>query len=370
MSHPNTSFVQKQSELDALELDSQVLGIDHEWIQRKTYFPIPSLAQISTSDRLIIVDLLQNLDLKRISEFFLRDDVQVICHDATSEMPLMMRVYKSIPLNILDTQLASSFVDGSGYPSYASLAKKFAGVEIDKSKQQSNWLKRPLDSRQLAYAFSDVRYLRSIWDGLYKQLQEEEKTEWFMEEQRLRRAEFLNRKSNSYLNLKGVDEMSTAEVSLLKCFYEWREGKARALNIPRRWLIDDVSLRKLVASAVQSHRELRSLLEEMDRGRWMNELGSVLRRWRLGSTPVPFFFSLQKKKRRGVMNDLRSLRDQIADSAGTLPDVIFRKSQIIDIVETYRMNATLPLWFGDWRRALLQDRVQTILLRYFRSVKQ
>ena len=43
------------------------------------------------------------------------------------------------------------------------------GIELDKTEQTSDWSRRPLSKRQLAYAALDVEVLPPLWDRLQMQ---------------------------------------------------------------------------------------------------------------------------------------------------------------------------------------------------------
>ena len=66
-------------------------------------------------------------------------------------------------INLFDTQIANSFLDGDFAISYQGLVKQELGITLEKDETRSNWIRRPLSDSQLKYAALDVEYLIHLY---------------------------------------------------------------------------------------------------------------------------------------------------------------------------------------------------------------
>ena len=54
--------------------------------------------------------------------------------------------------------------------SYVNLVKQVTGRDLDKTSRFTDWSRRPLSQKQLAYALGDVTHLRDIYRHLKAEL--------------------------------------------------------------------------------------------------------------------------------------------------------------------------------------------------------
>src|SRR5690606_40758723 len=64
--------------------------------------------------------------------------------------------------NVFDTQVGMSFLGHGLQVSYQNALKQMLEIDIEKDQPRSNWLARPLSSKQLLYAANDVHYLMQL----------------------------------------------------------------------------------------------------------------------------------------------------------------------------------------------------------------
>ena len=81
-------------------------------------------------------------------------------------------------INIFDTQLANSFLNGDFSISYQGLVEQELGILLNKNETRSNWLRRPLSDSQLKYAALDVEYLIHLYNQQKKELSISSKLSW------------------------------------------------------------------------------------------------------------------------------------------------------------------------------------------------
>ena len=151
-------------ELDALcaeLLREKVIGLDVE-----TTLVDHDLCtiQIATSAYNAIIDALALRELEPLAAVFESSDVLKVIHNATFERSVLAR--QNLPLaNVFDTLSASRRIRGKridGGHSLAAVCARELGRTVAKTEQTSDWTRRPLSDRQLAYAALDSEILLEL----------------------------------------------------------------------------------------------------------------------------------------------------------------------------------------------------------------
>ena len=369
VSQTTKCFIQTQKELDQLDWNVDLIGADHEFTHRNTYFPVPSLVQLATSKTVVAIDLLADLDLSALKQLALEKSVRFICHDATSEMPLIEHVFRSVPENYVDTQLASSFLAPSKIANYASLVLEHCGITLDKGAQTSNWSRRPLSQTQLEYAWADAEHLIDVWLKLQAQLHSSNKRHWYEEELALRRNQFGEDPTYPSSLMSKLPDFNPKQFSLLRELLDWRESVAARLNIPRQWIVNDAKLKELAELAETSRKVFRNRVQALSMQRWSKNLTKVFASRGERVDNIPYVLVLGKDVYERIYKDLRLIRDKVAAEVGVLPDLIFlRKKQTVDIVDAFRSHGGFPNWFGKWRLNLVGEEFGRVLASHLEPV--
>jgi len=149
-----------------LAKDSYVT-VDTEFMREQTFWPELCLIQMAGEGREAIIDpLAENLDLKPFFGLLANKRVMKVFHAARQDLEIIWLKARLIPEPIFDTQVAAMVCGFGDQVSYESLARRLAKVQIDKSSRFTDWSRRPLSQKQLAYALSDVIHLRPIYEKL------------------------------------------------------------------------------------------------------------------------------------------------------------------------------------------------------------
>ena len=345
------------------------IGLDHEFNFRTTYLPTPALVQFSTPDRIVLVDLLQKLDLSKISAVFDQPNVRFICHDLSSEIPLLLQVFGKVPINLVDTQLAKSFVQSKKIVSYASLVQEYLDVVLDKEQQVSRWLQRPLTKSQIEYASADTEHLIALWQKLEDELHRTSKAEWFEEEVCLQQRYFKSLEVQPYTLVKHANRLDEMQYSFLQDLFQWREKTAARLDRPRQWIMKDAQIMVLARKAPSTARLIKRSLREVDSGKWFNDLLNVWRRWERRIDNIPYVVGLGRKKFDRIFESLRDIRNEVANNHQLFPDLLLRKKQTVDLVESFHKSGEFPDWFGKWRSDILGAKFKKALTEYIDPLK-
>lgn len=159
------------SKLSALT-ESDVLGVDTEFIRVREYYPKLALLQICIKgDDLYLVDPLA-CSLSEILPALLHTKAQILIFSGKEDLEILfqyaqaLKVEDFIPQQIYDLQVMAAFANHSFGRGLFTLVKDFCGVELNKEQTLSDWLARPLTDDQLNYAALDVAYLPEMHEGL------------------------------------------------------------------------------------------------------------------------------------------------------------------------------------------------------------
>jgi ATP-dependent Lhr-like helicase len=125
------------------------------------------LVQLATREHIYILDPLELSSLDPLLRLLADPDVVKVIHNASFERQVLRRQGGQL-VNVVDTLALSRARHGTveGGHSLAAVCRRELGIELDKREQTSDWMRRPLSDRQLAYAAMDVEVLLPLWDQL------------------------------------------------------------------------------------------------------------------------------------------------------------------------------------------------------------
>jgi ribonuclease D len=219
------------------------VAIDTEFVWERTYFPQLGLIQIGLSEEEnFLIDAPAIDDLSPLGELLQDEGVVKILHDAQQDLYILRRATGAYPKNIFDTRLASGFAGLSSTISLMDLLKEVAGVTIHKTESRTDWLRRPLSDRQIAYAIDDVRYMPAVMDELLVRIDDRGRSDWLAEELGAYNDPALYEEKDprtQYGRIKGASRMRGDELSVLRELAAWREEEARRHDRPRGHILKD-----------------------------------------------------------------------------------------------------------------------------------
>jgi len=181
------SFTLIQNTKDLHFLNEELLccpyvGIDTEFRRTNKYNMKLALLQVNDTEEIYIIDCLKIKEPQINCSFLFSKNVKKILHSCKEDIEAIYSWTLLEIINIFDTQIASSFLDGPFSISYKDLVKEKLGITLDKKETRTNWLRRPLSEAQLDYAASDVLFLIELYIGQKEELIKQNKLKWFEEE--------------------------------------------------------------------------------------------------------------------------------------------------------------------------------------------
>jgi ribonuclease D len=255
------------SDLAALchELSSDTfVAVDTEFMRESTFWPELCLIQIAGTKREAIIDpLAPGLDLKPFFELMANKKVVKVFHAARQDVEIIWILGKVIPTPMFDTQVAAMVCGFGDQIGYENLVRRLAKAEIDKSSRFTDWSRRPLSAKQLAYAMSDVTHLRVIYEKLKKELDESGREPWLEEEMAILTAPetYTARPEDAWKRIK-FRARNKKQVAVLMSVSAWREREAQERNVPRSRVLKDDALTEVASQipvTTETLRELRAL---------------------------------------------------------------------------------------------------------------
>jgi ribonuclease D len=237
----NFSLIRNNKELDqfiAKIKNKKKFYFDTEFERRSTYKAIISIVVIFDGKNIGVIDCLEKkINFKKIFKILNKKKNTLIIHSSRQDLEIFLSIVKKISFNVFDTQIGALFNGYRETPSYKKLVQDFCRVNIDKSLQKENWLKRPISEERINYLINDVYYLRIIFNKLNNKLIKKNKLKSF---NKLIKREiykishedypviFKKKLGNNILNNKKFIKI----VSL-------RNKIAQKINLPKNWVFSD-----------------------------------------------------------------------------------------------------------------------------------
>lgn len=249
---PGYRIVDTDEQLDEVVdqlLDTDRYAIDTEFHRERTYYPQLALIQIAWPGDLVLIDPIA-VDPAPLAEVFRSTDVEAVLHACSQDLEVLELVAGAAPSRLFDTQIAAAFV-GMRTPSLASLHDQLLGLKLPKANRLTDWLRRPLEPEQQAYAASDVAHLLEIQDLLIDQLEDNGRLAWADDECELARTKGLSvrKPEEAWLRIKEARSLGARARTAAQELAAWRERSAQDRNIPVRHVLPDLAIVALAQKA-------------------------------------------------------------------------------------------------------------------------
>ncbi|HEU0167217.1 MAG TPA: ribonuclease D [Chloroflexota bacterium] len=367
MAELNAVMVASKPQLQELVDDVRAcgrMGLDTEFLREKTYFARLCLAQVSTVGHVYLVDPVNGLDVGPLAELLAETSIEVVVHAGWQDLQLFYQLSGVVPANVFDVQLAAGFAGYSASLGYGKLVQDVLGVTLEKGEAYSDWCRRPLTDRQLDYAADDVRYLLPAADRLKQQLAELGRQRWLADEMRsLEAADTYAPDEEVWRKVSGQGALSPRQTAVLRELARWREEAAAQRDLPRGWLVKDVTLLEIARRAPSSLAELKAIrgLEPREAERWGAAILATVEKGKhapaVERAPVPSK-TIQNRARMisGLCDALLRAR---AEQAGIAPELVYARADLdalLFAVLAKRETGATRLMQG-WRRELAGEPV-------------
>jgi ribonuclease D len=238
-----------------------VIGFDTEFIGEATYHSNLCLIQVSTSERLYVIDPQTVGPLDRFWLLTTDPERVLVVHAGREEIRIGHQASGKTPSRIFDLQIAAGLV-GIGYPmGYANLVQQVLQMPLAKGETLSDWSRRPLTPQQMEYAFNDVRFLLPLYERLRRQLVSLSREEWLAEESaaQIRHALFDGPEFERWRKLRGIGSLDRKRLAVVRELFNWRESVAERQNRPARTVLRDDLLVEIARRNPKGERDFALL---------------------------------------------------------------------------------------------------------------
>lgn len=262
---------------------SDFVAVDTEFLREQTFWPQLCLIQAAGPDVEMVVDpLAPGLDLTPFWDLMIDERVVKVFHAARQDIEIVYAEADRIPRPVFDTQVAAMVCGFGESVSYVNLVKKVTGHDIDKSSRFTDWSRRPLSSKQLAYALGDVTHLREIYRFLQGELDKSGRAGWLQEEMStlIDPATYESDPEHAWQRLK-LRVRNRKSLAVMMELAAWRERLAQTQDVPRARILRDEALYDIANHAPTEPEqlgELRTLSEGFSRSQRAREIVEAVRR--------------------------------------------------------------------------------------------
>jgi ribonuclease D len=334
--------------------------VDTEFMRERTYWSNLCLVQLGGPEEAVAVDpLAEGIDLAPLYALMADPKILKVFHAARQDVEIFFNATGKVPVPMFDTQVAAMVCGFGEAASYETLAAKLAKAKIDKSSRFTDWCRRPLTDKQIAYALGDVTHLREVYRKLADQLEKSGRSEWMREEMAVltnpATYDIDPREVWKRLRLRSDKPQMLALVRELAA---WREIEARRINIPRGRVIKDETLMEIAHHAPATAAELartRGLSNGFADGRQGKEILAAIARAKTMPLELRDAEAARPKKPKApaaVLDLLKVLLKHVSEEQGVATKLVATSDDLERLAAEDEPD--IPVLHG-WRRRLFGD---------------
>jgi ribonuclease D len=278
-----------------------------------------------------------------------------------------------MPQPMIDTQILAAFSGRALSWGFAAMVEQYTGVALDKSESRTDWLARPLTTRQCDYAAADVWYLLPIARTL---LAETEEAGWLnaaLDECRLmmqRRGEILA-PEEAWRDISNAWQLRTRQLACLRLLADWRLRKARERDLAVNFVVREENLWAVARYMPGSMGELDSIglsgSEIRFHGKTLLSLVAQAQALPEDALPEPLLNLVDMPGYRKAFKAIKALVQEVSESKGLSAELIASRRQINQLLNWHwqlKPQTNLPELISGWRAELMAERLNALLTEY------
>ncbi|MCB2056233.1 MAG: ribonuclease D [Geminicoccaceae bacterium] len=236
--------------------------VDTEFMRDRTYWPQLCLVQLAGENEAVAIDpLAPGIDLAPLADLLRDTRVLKVMHACRQDMEIFYHLCgRQAPRPIFDSQVAAMVCGFGEEVGYETLVNRLTKGRLDKTARFTDWARRPLSDKQIAYALADVTHLRVIFEKLAKRIEREGRASWVEEELDafLDPALYEMKPEDAWKRLK-FRSREPRFVALVQALAAWREATAQRRNLPRNRVVRDDLLMELAAARPRRIEDLKAI---------------------------------------------------------------------------------------------------------------
>lgn len=337
------------------------LAVDTEFHRESTYWPQVCLIQVASSDYDVLVDpLARGIDLAPLNHLLADTSRTKVFHAARQDLEIFTRLIGHVPAPVFDTQIAAMACGLGDSVSYENLVSRVVRGTVDKSSQFTDWARRPLTDKQLAYARGDVVYLREIYKILRGKLEKQGRMEWIEDEHAalLDPENYAFDPETSWKRLK-IRKYRSDYLAVLANVSAWRERVAQESDKPRQRILKDDAIQEIAQQkprTIEALDRMRAVQQGFGKSRYGQGLLHAINE--AVEDPARFAPVVEEPERSGpppgaMVELLKVLLKQVSDDAGIATRLI---ANAADIEALARENEPDIAALKGWRNELFGEK--------------
>ena len=344
-------------------LKVSVIALDTEFARFNTYYPIVGLIQIYTGTDCFLIDPLSVSSIEPLKAVMEEPSLLKVLHACSEDMEVFQYALGLVPSPVYDTQIASAALGVGFSVGYQALVEHYLDISLSKDQTRSDWLARPLTTKQLDYAALDVIHLLEVYKVQLKALEGGPKLSW-VEAESLGLGQGIPTVAppeDSYKKIKGLWQLSRVQLNLLRDLCSWREITAREEDLPRNRVVDQKSLVLIVKAEIASTQGFQGEAEMTSRQvrKYGDQIQAIQAEAKLvAEEDCPEIFvrtdaPINNKK----LKRLKQVVEERALSLSVAPELLTKRRHLEKLIrsEDTQGQYHLPDELGGWREAVIGE---------------
>ncbi|BBE78394.1 MULTISPECIES: ribonuclease D [Phytobacter] len=352
---------------------TDAIALDTEFVRTRTYYPQLGLIQLHDGENVALIDPLTITDWAPFRDLITNTQVTKFLHAGSEDLEVFLNAFGAMPQPMIDTQILAAFSGRALSWGFAAMVEQYTGVALDKSESRTDWLARPLTTRQCDYAAADVWYLLPI---ARKLLAETEEAGWLnaaLDECRLmmqRRGEILA-PEEAWRDISNAWQLRTRQLACLRLLADWRLRKARERDLAVNFVVREENLWAVARYMPGSMGELDSIglsgSEIRFHGKTLLSLVAQAQALPEDALPEPLLNLVDMPGYRKAFKAIKALVQDVSESKGLSAELIASRRQINQLLNWHwqlKPQTNLPELISGWRAELMAERLNALLTEY------
>jgi len=344
---------------------ASLLALDTEFMRERSYYARLCLIQLATDDVIALVDPLELEDLSPLYRILTDAATTKVFHAGSQDLDIFYRLMGEPMRPVFDTQVAATVAGFPQQVGYGALVKDCLGVSLEKAEGYTDWARRPLSAKQLAYAENDVRYLPELYRRLNGKLEEDGRLPWLRPDlERLEDpATYEVLPDEQWRRLKRVSQLDKRQLAVARELAAWRETEAQRKDVPKRWLLGDESVIEVARRQPLTAEDLgavRGVKDKLPKSAYRQVIAAVERGLAVPEDQLPSF-----PKRKRIARDVDGAVDLMvalvrlrAREHGVAMPLLASRDDLERLAGGDRESS--PLLEG-WRKTMVGDELAELL---------
>ncbi|MEM0922825.1 MAG: ribonuclease D [Pseudomonadota bacterium] len=239
--------------------------VDTEFIRERTYWSQLCLVQMARpedppEEGVLIDPLAKGISLDPLFELMGDTSVTKVFHASRQDIEIFYHLSGQIPLPLVDTQVVAMVCGHGDQVGYETIVRRIAKAQVDKSSRFTDWSRRPLSTKQLAYALADVTHLRVVHEALQEDLERRGRAHWVDEEMAILTspATYVTDPDEAWRKVK-ARSTNPRLLAIVRELAKWREITAQERDVPRSRVMKDDALLEIASAKPKTPEEFGKL---------------------------------------------------------------------------------------------------------------